>query len=128
MLSPAFVKPSLAKLTWLGCAIFLLFWFYLCMNNSPPNLNSIRQPAPSVGGSDAQVERKFNLPKVGVLSVPTISKTPLGDVLALKKQENPKMAYKITPKSNKGFKLQTFFSLSIIGCSIGALLKLIKKK
>ena len=98
------------------------------MNNSPMNLNSIRQPAPSVGGDDAQLERKFKLPNVGVVGVPTISKTPLGDVLALKKQENPKMAYKITPKSNKGFKLQTFFSLSIVGCSIGALLKLIKKK
>ena len=105
-----------------------MFWFYLCMNNSPMNLNSIRQPAPSVGGSDAQVERKFKLPNVGVVSVPAISKTPLSDVIVMKKQENPKMAYKITPKSNKGFKLQTFFSLSIVGCSIGALLKLIKRK
>ena len=66
--------------------------FYVCMNNSPMNLNSIRQPAPSVGGDDAQVERKFKLPNVGVVGVPTISKTPLGDVLALKKQ------YKFTLK------------------------------
>ncbi|MBE7707340.1 MAG: hypothetical protein E7Z88_01405 [Cyanobacteria bacterium SIG27] len=98
------------------------------MNNSPLNLNSIRQPAPSVGGSEVQQERKFNLPNVGVVSVPNISKTPLSDVLALKKQQNPKMAYKLTPKSKKGFNLQAFFSLSIVGCSIGALLKLIKKK
>lgn len=98
------------------------------MNNSPVNNNSIRQPSPSIGGSEVPKERVFNLPKVGVVDVPKISKTPLSDVLILNKEQNPKMAYKLTPRPNKGFKLQTFFSLSIFGCAIGALFSLLRKK
>ena len=96
------------------------------MNNSSLNLNSIRQPAPSV--SSAQVERIYNAPKVGVLNVPTISKTPLADTITLKKQENPRTKYKLTPQSFKGFKLQNILSVTILGCSIGALFNLVKGK
>ena len=95
------------------------------MNNSPLNLNSIRQPAPSV--SNTKKERVYNAPNVGALAVPSISTTPLADTMAIKKQENPRTAYKLTPKSNKGFKLQNVFSIAIAGCSIGALLELLKK-
>ena len=98
------------------------------MNNSPLNLNSIRQPAPSVQSSASQVERIINVPKVGVVCPPTISRTPMKDTIAIKKKENPRMAYKLTQKSNKGFKLQNVFSLVIASCSIGALLDLLKKK
>ena len=98
------------------------------MNNAPANLNSIRQPAPSVQNTAAaQTERKFNIPKVGIVTPPSISKTPLSDTVTIKKQENPRMAYKLTSNAKKGFKLQGFFSLAIVGCSIGALLKLLKK-
>ena len=98
------------------------------MNNAPANLNSIRQPAPSVqNATGAQKERKFNTPNVGVVTPPSISKTPLADTVAIKKQENPRMAYRLTSNANKGFNLQGFFSLAIAGCSIGALLKLLKK-
>ena len=99
------------------------------MNNSPLNLNSIRQPAPDVTSSvqTTTAERKFNVPNVGVVSVPSISKTPILDTLEIKKQENPRTAYKLTSKSNKGFNLQTNLSLAIVGCSIGALLKELKK-
>jgi len=96
------------------------------MNNSSTNLNSIRQPAPSVQAPQ-NVERKFNKPNVGIVNPPTISRTPLDDTIAIKKKENPKMAYKLTPKSKKGLKLQSLFSLAIAGCSIGALLELLKK-
>ena len=105
-----------------------MFWFYSDMNNAPANLNSIRQPAPSVQNtSAAQQERKFNIPNVGIVEPPSISKTPLADTVAIKKQENPRMAYKLTSTANKGFKLQGFFSLAIAGCSIGALFSLLKK-
>ena len=97
------------------------------MNNAPLNIDSIRQPKPSVGNTPSK-ERVYNAPNVGIVSPPTISKTPLGDTLAIKKQENPRMMYKLTPKSNKGFKFHNLFSLGIIGCSIGALLSLLKKK
>lgn len=97
------------------------------MNTAPLNFTSIRQPAPSVqNASVAPGERKFNIPHVGVVMPPSISKTPLADTVATKKQENPRMAYKLTTNANKGFKLQGFFSLAIAGCSIGALLKLLK--
>ena len=96
------------------------------MNNAALNLNSIRQPSPNVGKEENQ-QHKVNLPKVGVVTVPTISQTPLGDTIELKRKENPKMAYKLTPKSKKGLKLQSLFSLAIAGCSIEALLELLKK-
>ena len=91
------------------------------MNNATLNKNSIRQPAPSVANPNNSTQRKFNLPNVGIVSVPSISKTPLGDTLAIKKQENPRMAYKLTPKSNKGLNFQNVISLLIAGCSIVAL-------
>lgn len=97
------------------------------MNNSPLNLNSIRQPKPDVGQKETK-ERTYTAPKVGVIKPPFVSTTPLGDSLAIKKQETPRMKYKFTPKSNKGFKFHNIFSLGIFGCSIGALLKLLKKK
>ena len=92
------------------------------MNNAALNLNSIRQPSPNVNQEEKQ-KRKFNLPNVGVVSVPIISQTPLGDTIELKRKENPKMAYKPTPESKKEFKIQNIFSITIIGCSIAALLK-----
>ncbi|MBQ8634663.1 hypothetical protein IJ425_00735 [bacterium] len=101
------------------------------------NIDSIRQPTPNVVGQNSNAinqsatkkeAKKFNLPKVGVVDVPTISKTPLVDTLVKKEQENPQITYKLTPKSNRGFNLQNLFSLTIVGCSIGALLSLIKKK
>lgn len=105
-----------------------MFWFYCCMNDASLNLNSIRQPAPSVQDVKASpVERKFNFPNVGVVMPPSISKTPLSDTVVIKKQENPRMAYKLTTNANKGFKLQNLFSLAIAGCSIGALFELLKK-
>lgn len=97
------------------------------MNNSPSNLNSIRQPAPSVQKPKGSTERVFNRPKVGVVTLPAISNTPVADTLEIKKKENPKMAYKLTSKSNKGFKIQNLLSLGIFGCSIGALFELLKK-
>ena len=97
------------------------------MNNASLNIDSIRQPKPSVG-SVSKKERVYNAPNVGVVSPPVISKTPLNDTLTIKRQENPRMKYMLTPKSNKGFKFHILFSLGIIGCSIGALLKLLKKK
>ena len=97
------------------------------MNTAPMNSTSIRQPAPSVENTAAPKERKFNFPQVGVVMPPSISKTPLADTVTIKKQENPRMAYKLTSNANKGFKLQGLFSLAIAGCSIGALLQLLKK-
>ena len=93
------------------------------MNNANLNINSIRQPAPNVAQATSEVQqRQFNLPKVGVVSVPKISKTPLADTLALKKQENPRTAYKLTIENNKkGLNFQNAISLLIAGCSIIAL-------
>ncbi len=74
------------------------------------NLNNANLPAPNLveGNNKAQKEevkeapkRKFNIPKVGVVSAPDISQTPVSDVLELKKKQNPKMAYKLTPKKLK---------------------------
>lgn len=107
------------------------------MNNFPMNLNLPSQPAPNVVGAtgNASVEvaekkpqRVFNIPKVGVVDVPVISKTPLPDTIEIKKQDNPKMAYKLAPKSNKGFNMQNASSIGIFACSILALISLLAKK
>ena len=104
------------------------------MNSADVNFNSLRQPAPSVAGDLRQAEvadkkqaKIFNIPNVGVVDVPTISKTPMADTLVIKKQENPRTIYKLTSKGNKGFNLQNFFSLSMVGCAIAALLSGRKK-
>ena len=106
------------------------------MSNTQVNLN-LRQPTPNVVSGNvnndietsqtSNTERKINYPEVGVVTIPNISKTPLADTLALKKQETPKMAYKLTTKKNNGFTLQNFFSLSIIGCALVALFGGLKK-
>ena len=58
-------------------------------------------PAPNIA-QDSKTEQtkqySYNFPKVGVVNVPKISQTPISDVLALKKQENPKMRYKLNTK------------------------------
>ena len=101
------------------------------MKSEQTNLN-LRQPTPNVvNGASKPVnntpQRAINYPKVGVVDVPTISKTPLNDTLTLKKQETPKMAYKLTTKKQTGLTLQNFFSLSIIGCALFALISELKK-
>ena len=100
-----------------------MFWFYWAMDNATLNTTSIRQPAPSVANpNNTPVQRKFKLPNIGIATVPSISKTPLGDTLAIKKQENPRTAYKLTLKNKKGLNFQDVTSLLIAGCSIVALL------
>ena len=102
------------------------------MNNAPMNIDSIRQPNPNVvGAKDAssnQPAKTFNYPKVGVADVPTLSKTPLADTLVIKEQQNPKPKLQLPKKSNRGFNVQNLLSFTIFGCSIGALLMLLKKK
>ena len=94
------------------------------MNNATLNKSSIRQPAPNVANTNDTTQRKFNFPNVGVVNVPSISKTPLGDTIAIKKQEHPKMAYKLTPERKKESNFQNVVSLLIAGCSIVALFAL----
>lgn len=101
------------------------------MNNLA--FNALKQPAPnitdakSVSVSQNAPKREIKYPNVGVVDAPNISKTPISDTIALKKQENPRTIYKLTPKSNKGFRLHNILSGAIIGCSVGALFSLLKK-
>lgn len=108
------------------------------MDNAIANLNSIRQPNPTIGGQNVVVQNqsnlvqnnptKTNVPKIGVVEVPTISTTPLADTLTLKKQQTPKIKLKYISKSNRDFNLHNICSFSVIGCAIIALLSLKKKK
>lgn len=82
------------------------------------------QPAPNLvsenSASEAQPKkqtRAYNYPKVGVVEVPEITQNPVGDLLELKKQENPKTAYKLTPKRIKNIKFINF--ASILTCVLG---------
>ena len=96
------------------------------MQNAQTNLNIFKQPAPVISQSQsANNNPLFKYPNVGVLQVPTISKTPIADTIALKKKENPKTAYKVDLRNKellKGFNWQTFSSISIIICGILAFL------
>ena len=112
-----------------------MFWFYFCMSEIPVNTNFLSQPSPNVINGkeqkdiiDKPQQRAFNLPKVGVVGVPVISKTPIQDTIEIKKQENPRTIYKLTPKGNKGFKIQNLFTIGTLICAFMAFLELKKGK
>ena len=88
-----------------------------------PNSLNLFQPKPAID-SNKEAEKNYKLikgPNVGVINPPTISKTPLGDTLCLKKQENPRMAYKVTQNKAKPDFLNTASFLLITACSIAAI-------
>ena len=101
-------------------------------------INSIKQPAPSIvtatnKGSGIQKnevpqpKRKINTPNVGVVDVPNISKTPISDMLTIKKQENPRMAYKVAEKKNGFFKFHNIATIGISTASLYCILESILK-
>lgn len=95
-------------------------------------LKQPQKPAPNfVDGADKEEKkpkRLYNYPKVGVVDVPKITQNPVGDLLELKQQENPKTAYKLTSKRN-GHKLSNIASISACILGIGAgLFEIIKIK
>lgn len=97
--------------------------------------NNVIQPKPQITQEkkstkrlNTQPNRKINRPYVGVVDVPYISTTPLSDTISIKGKENPQMKYKITlNKKHSDVKLDGIISLSIIGCALLSLLKIIKK-
>ena len=96
------------------------------------SVNSIKQPTPKIEKSSSknknqtEIQRTFNTPKVGVVDVPDISKTPLQDTFNLKRKENPKTAYKITTKNYRLPKFALFLSFNSILFGIIALFNLKK--
>lgn len=101
-------------------------------------INSIKQPAPSIvtaanksseiqKNEVLQPKRKINAPNVGVVDVPNITKTPISDMLTIKKQENPRMAYKVAEKKNGLFKFYNIATIGISAASLYCILELIMK-
>ena len=106
------------------------------MNSLTTSVNNyIKQPSPDVANGDIRdiqdIKREFNTPKVGGVDVPPISKTPMADTLALKKEENPRKKYLLTDKK-PNIKFNNFASITIGALGITALTveiaKLFKKK
>ena len=103
------------------------------MENLQTNLNAFKQPVPVMvnnANNQAGQKKTFNFPNVGVVNPPSISSTPIADTIVLNKQENPKMAYKLTAENlqyKKGAKLQTICSIGIAICGLIALLSGKKK-
>ena len=89
------------------------------------NLNIPKQPAPEVISDNSKNKKKkiFNVPKVGVVDVPNISKTPLADTVAIKKQENPHTVYKLTSDKKPKATFDNVSTFGIIGLGFLALLK-----
>ena len=89
------------------------------------NSVNLFQPKPAIEDkSSAEKNKNYELiksPNVGVIEPPVISKTPLGDTLCIKKQDNPRMAYKITPKTTKLDLINSLSFILISACSIAAL-------
>ena len=98
---------------------------------------NVQAPAPNIVNSsdknnnkgqmanDKKPKRKINTPNVGVVDAPNISRTPIADFLQLKKDENPKTAYKLTTKNKvKGVNLSNILSVAIGVCSIISFTKL----
>lgn len=91
-------------------------------------LSKIKQPQPSVNDSEKKEYKIIQGAKVGVVNAPKISKTPLRDMVEIKRQENPYTVYKLKDK-NFGLKgIHTTAAIGVILCGIASLVKLIKHK
>lgn len=92
-------------------------------------VNLLKQPAPSVNGTTLKTDsaRKYNMPKVGVIDAPNLSKTPIRDMVQLKKAENPYTIYKLKPKQNKYFNFYGLTSIGVALCGILTAIKMFKK-
>lgn len=99
-------------------------------------INSIKQPAPNIvsgnnkenNNTEAQKpKRKINSPNVGVVDVPNITNTPISDTINLKKQENPKMAYKLNEDRKGLFKFHNFATIGISSISLYCIIDFISK-
>ncbi len=96
--------------------------------------NSVKQPLPSTMEDNSNVQntsstatetkeqRKYNRPNVGVVEVPTISRTPMADTVQIKKQENPYTVYKYIPKPKITGNFQKYASIGTFVLGIGALI------
>ena len=97
-------------------------------------ISNIKQPAPSTIGNNQEnkenQEKKYRiLPSrnIGMVDAPSISKTPLGDMISIKKEENPKAKYQ-NYSNKKDLSAVNIISLTgVFVCSILSLLKLRKK-
>ena len=99
------------------------------MDNS---IQKIKQPAPSISSSNIQDENKkykiIRNANIGVIQMPKTSNTPLTDWVEIKRQENPRLKYKVTFKQNKLPKFDTIAGLGVIVCAIVSVIKLFKNK
>ena len=91
------------------------------------SVNLLKQPAPSVENNSKLQTRKYNRPQVGVVEAPNLSKTPVKDMVDLKKKENPYTIYKIKEKKNKYFNFYGLTSLGVAVLGVLSAVKLIKK-
>ena len=101
-------------------------------------LNSIKQPAPNIVSNSTnskqettkeetiKPKRIINRPNVGVVDVPTISKTPISDLLEIKKQENPRTVYRLNDNKEKPLNLYNIASIGIGASALYCLLNLSK--
>lgn len=58
-----------------------------------PNFSDEKKGEIKEDSKTTKPKRQYNMPNVGVVDAPNISKNPLSDTLRLKKQEMPKTAY-----------------------------------
>lgn len=102
---------------------------------------AIKQPPPSIAvdknktatQTNAQLnstttKRKYNRPNVGVIAPMALSRTPLGDTLQKKEQENPYTVYKLNPTRKKIGNFQSLLSLGTFVLGGVTLLKALAKK
>ncbi len=94
-------------------------------NNFTNILNKIKQPEPSV--KDENKKKKFNFPRIGVLSTPTISNTPVFDEYIEQTSANPQIKYNIQPRKYAFFDFQNFISCSIVALGLVSLVKLVRQ-
>ena len=98
-------------------------------------VSKIKQPEPSVltqnskvTGADAKNYKVIQYNNnIGVVNTPKISRTPIRDMLEIKRRENPYTVYKLKFKEYIPEKISSIASAGIILCGIASLLKFIKK-
>ncbi len=89
-------------------------------------LSKIKQPQPSVS-SDKKEYKVIQGAKVGVVEAPKISKTPVRDMVEIKRKERPYTVYKVKNKNYSLKSIHTTAAIGVILCGIASLVKLIHK-
>ena len=97
------------------------------MENFGVSLNKIKQPKPDVSAENGGLKRDIKNPYVGIISDINPTSTPIGDIIDIKKSENPRKKFTPQIKRTGLVNFNNFATFGILSCGALAVVSLIKK-